>query len=42
MGAPYSSNSTFGGSSVVTQKAQALDDLEIGNGSTMNSFGHTE
>lgn len=42
MDASYSSNFTFGGGSVITFQAQVLADLEGGNGSTMNSFGHTD
>lgn len=38
----YSSNFTFGDGSVITFQAQVFVDLETGNGSAMNSFGHTE
>lgn len=42
MDAPYSSNFTFGVGSVMTSQGQVLADLEVGNGSTMYSAGHTE
>jgi len=40
--AAYSSNFSFGGGSVITSQAQVVDDLDGGNGSAMNSVGHTE